>query len=100
MVLVPRRTTTSTKMDETLEVKGSTSEIAVCGPQLEVSGVVVTIRDDDTAGVTVKPTVLSVVEGGSNSYGVSSGHPARLRRDGRRQRPASGTGITLSGDPP
>ena len=82
--------------DETLEVQGSTSG-SRSGPALAVSGVVVTIRDDDTAGVSVTPTELFVVEGGSGSYRVAlatqpsadvtvtvAGH--------------AGTNITLSGD--
>ena len=81
--------------DETLEVQGSTSE-SRSGPQLEVSGVVVTIRDDDTAGVTTTPTELSVVEGGSSSYGVAldtqPGADVTVAVSGH-----SGTDITVSG---
>ena len=95
LVLVPRDDYID-EDDETLEVTGSTAESRT-GPALEVSGVVVTITDDDTAGVTVTPTELFVVEGGSGNYRVSlatqpsadvtvtvAGH--------------AGTNITLSGD--
>ena len=37
---------------------------------LSVTAASVTISDDDTAGVTVNPTTLSVAEGGSSSYTV------------------------------
>ena len=73
LVLVPRDDYIDEE-DETLEVRGSTSE-SRSGPALEVSGVVVTIRDDDTAGVTVTPTELFVVEGGSGSYRVALATP-------------------------
>ena len=55
--------------DETLEVWGSTTRSRSAAP-LQVSREQVTIRDDDTAGVTVTPTELPVVEGQSNSYRV------------------------------
>ena len=71
--------------DETLEVQGSTSG-SRSGPQLEVSSAQVTIRDDDTAGVTVTPTKLAVVEGRSGSYRV------RLNTQ-----PSSDVTITVSG---
>ena len=51
--------------DETLSVTGSTTAAG-----LSVSSTGVTITDDDTRGVTVSPTSLSVTEGGSNSYTV------------------------------
>ena len=51
--------------DETLEVRGSTPE-----PGLQVSGRQVTIKDDDTAGVSVSPTALPVDEGQDSSYRV------------------------------
>ena len=82
--------------DETLEVWGSTTR-SRSAAQLQVSREQITIRDDDTAGVTVTPTELSVVEGLSSSYRVAldtqpsadvtvavSGH--------------SGTDITVYGD--
>ena len=49
--------------NESLTVDG-----AVTG--LSVTAASVTIQDDDTAGVTVNPTTLSVAEGGSSSYTV------------------------------
>ena len=55
--------------DETLEVWGTTNRSRSRAP-LQVSREQVTIRDDDTAGVTVTPTELPVVEGQSNSYRV------------------------------
>ena len=55
--------------DETLEVWGSTTR-SRSAAQLQVSRQQITIRDDDTAGVTVTPTELSVVEGQDNSYRV------------------------------
>ena len=55
--------------DETLEVWGTTARSRSQSP-LQVSREQVTIRDDDTAGVTVTPTELSVVEGQSGSYRV------------------------------
>ena len=55
--------------DETLEVWGSTTRFRSAA-QLQVSRQQITIRDDDTAGVTVTPTELSVVEGQDNSYRV------------------------------
>ena len=95
LVLVPRDDHID-EDDETLEVTGSTAESRT-GPALEVSGVLVTITDDDTAGVSITPTELFVVEGGSGNYRVSlatqpsadvtvtvAGH--------------AGTNITLSGD--
>ena len=55
--------------DETLEVWGSTTRFRSAA-QLQVTRQQITIRDDDTAGVTVTPTELSVVEGQDNSYRV------------------------------
>ena len=55
--------------DETLEVWGTTNRSRSRAP-LQVSREQVTIRDDDTAGVTVTPTEVSVVEGQSGSYRV------------------------------
>ena len=55
--------------DETLEVWGTTNRSRSRAP-LQVSREQVTIRDDDTAGVTVTPTELPVVEGQSASYRV------------------------------
>ena len=55
--------------DETLEVWGTTARSRSRAP-LQVSREQVTIRDDDTAGVTVTPTELPVVEGESGSYRV------------------------------
>ena len=55
--------------DETLEVWGTTDRSRSRSP-LQVSRQQVTIRDDDTAGVTVTPTEVSVVEGQSGSYRV------------------------------
>ena len=95
LVLVPRDDYID-EDDETLEVTGSTAESRT-GPALEVSGVVVTITDDDTAGVTVTPTELFVVEGGSGNYRVSL---ATQPSDDVTVTVAghAGTNITLSGD--
>ena len=49
--------------DESLTIDGS-----VTG--LSVTATTVTIRDNDTAGVTVSPATLTVAEGGSSSYTV------------------------------
>ena len=49
--------------DESVTIDG-----AVTG--LSVTAASVTISDDDTAGVTVNPTMLTVAEGGSSSYTV------------------------------
>ena len=46
----------------------------------------VTVTDDDTAGVTLEPTTLSVVAGRSNEYTVA-GHRADGRRDRDHLRP-------------
>ena len=82
--------------DETLEVQGSTSG-SRSGPALQVSSAEVTIRDDDTAGVSITPTELFVVEGGSGSYRVSL---ATQPSAGVTVTVAGhvGTNITLSGD--
>ena len=55
--------------DETVEVWGSTTRFRSAA-ELQVTRQQITIRDDDTAGVTVTPTELSVVEGQDNSYRV------------------------------
>ena len=52
--------------DETLEVRGATAEL-----NLPVSSRQVTITDDDSAGVSISPTALTVPEGGSGSYTVA-----------------------------
>ena len=49
--------------DESLEVRGST-------PDLKVSAALVTITDDDDAGVTITPTDLAITEGDSGAYSV------------------------------
>ena len=49
--------------DESVTVDGSVTGLSVTAAS-------VTITDDDTAGVTVNPTRLSVAEGGSSSYTV------------------------------
>ena len=51
--------------DDTLTVSGSTG---VSG--LTVTGTTVTITDDDTRGVEIRPTTLPVAEGGTGSYTV------------------------------
>ena len=65
--------------DETLEVSGQArsvstrqggSQQSATQPPLAVSGVQVTITDDDTAGVTVTPTTFTVLEGSSSNYTV------------------------------
>ena len=50
---------------ETLSVSGTTSATG-----LSVNGTEVTITDDDTAGVTVTPTSLTIAEGASDAYTV------------------------------
>ena len=52
--------------DETLEVRGATPLSS-----LTVSHALVTITDDDTAGVNIRPTTLTVEEGASADYRVS-----------------------------
>ena len=96
LVLVPRDDYID-EDDETLEVTGSTAE-SRAGPALEVSGVVVTITDDDTAGVTVTPTELFVVEGGSGSYRVALGTQPSADVTVAVAAGHAGTNITLSGD--
>ena len=80
--------------DETLEVQGSTSEFRSVS-ELEVTGSRLTIRDDDTVGVTVTPTELPVGEGRSNSYRVrlntQPGGDVTVTVDGH-----SGTELTVS----
>ena len=49
--------------DERLEIRGST-------PGLKVSSALVTITDNDVAGVTVSPTALDIREGENDSYTV------------------------------
>ena len=49
--------------DERLEIRGST-------PGLDVSSALVTITDDDIAGVAVSPTDLTIEEGENDSYTV------------------------------
>ena len=49
--------------DESLEIRGST-------PGLKVSSALVTITDNDVAGVTVSPTALDIREGENDSYTV------------------------------
>ena len=51
--------------DEVLEVRGSTYE-----PGLSVSTKQVVITDDDTAGVTLSTSTLTIVEGRSSNYTV------------------------------
>ena len=52
--------------DETLEVRGTTAELT-----LPVAAQQVTITDDDSAGVSIDSTALTVVEGGSADYTVA-----------------------------
>ena len=51
--------------DEILELRGTTGDL-----DLPVVAQQVTITDDDTAAVSVTPTELTVLEGGSGSYSV------------------------------
>ena len=51
--------------DEALTVAGTTMV-----PNLDVTGTTVTIADDDTRGVEVTPTSLTVPEGGDSTYTV------------------------------
>ena len=82
--------------DETLEVQGSTSGFRSVS-ELEVTGSRLTIRDDDTVGVTVTPTELAVGEGRSSSYRVrlntQPGGDVTVTVDGY-----SGTELTVSPD--
>ena len=52
--------------NETLTVSGTTT-----APGLSVTAATVTIRDNDTAGVTVSPTTLSVAEGDTTGGGYT-----------------------------
>ncbi len=51
--------------DRTVEVRGTLSTT-----QVELKAAELTIRDDDTRGVTVKPETLAIKEGGTGSYTV------------------------------
>ena len=66
--------------DEMLTVSGSTTN-------LPVDSATVTITDNDTAGVTVSPTALTVTEGSSDSYTV------RLN-----SQPTGNVTVTVGGD--
>ena len=63
-------------VDDSIDEDDETFTVTLAVPEgWEVSGsgadtATVTIRDDDTAGVTVTPTTLSVAEDGSASYSV------------------------------
>ena len=58
--------------DETLVVSGSLSSAQALAVE-PAAGLTVTIVDDDTRGVTVSPTALTVAEGGSVTYTVALG---------------------------
>ena len=64
MLLVPADDSIDEE-DETLEVRGATAELT-----LPVAAQQVTITDDDSAGVSIDPTELTVTEGGSAGYTV------------------------------
>ena len=49
---------------------GATSSDTTYGASLSIQDVSVTVTDNDTPGVTVEPTALSVNEGGSGAYTV------------------------------
>ena len=49
---------------------GATSSDTTYGASLSIQDVSVTVTDNDTPGVTVEPTTLSVNEGGSSTYTV------------------------------
>ena len=49
-----------------------------------IAGVAVTVTDDDTAGVTVSASTLTVNEGAAATYTVRPEHAARLRRGDQR----------------
>ena len=51
--------------DETLEVRGATADLT-----LPVAAQQVVITDDDTAGVSINPTALTVAEGSAATYTV------------------------------
>ena len=54
-----------------------------------IAGVAVTVTDDDTAGVTVSASTLTVAEGGSATYTVVLDASARLRRGDQRHQAAA-----------
>ena len=62
---------TLTAVDDSVDESNETVEVtASAGEDVTCSTTPVTIVDDDTAGVTVTPTSLSIIEGGSKSYQV------------------------------
>ncbi len=63
-------TFTLTPMNDGLDEPNETLTVSGTSEVLEVTGVALTIRDDDTRGVEVTPTELSVDEGASAEYTV------------------------------
>ena len=62
---------TLTAVDDSVDESNETVEVtASAGEDVTCSTPTVTIVDDDTAGITVTPTSLSITEGGSKSYQV------------------------------
>ena len=56
--------------DDSASLAHSTTSSDTTYDGLTVSGVSVSVTDDDTAGVTIAPTGLSLAEGSSGTYGV------------------------------
>ena len=57
--------------DETLSITGQVALDGVpVNGALPVTGIIVTIEDDDSRGVVVNPTELTLVEGGEQSYTI------------------------------
>ena len=56
--------------DDDLDEGGESLTVSAASRGLSVTATSVTIRDNDTAGVTVSPTTLSISEGNSSSYTV------------------------------
>ena len=59
-----------TANDSATLTHGATSSDTTYGASLSIQDVSVTVTDNDTPGVTVEPTTLSVNEGGSGAYTV------------------------------
>ena len=59
-----------TTNDSATLTHGATSSDTTYGASLSIQDVSVTVTDNDTPGVTVEPTTLSVNEGGSGAYTV------------------------------
>ena len=64
----------------THEVTGA-DEYEEADPPICISSVSVTLKENDTRGVAVSPTSLTVAAGGSGTYSVQAEHRADRRRD-------------------